>query len=363
MRESFAKARSWWSKPSKIHGISKRKSLPSWDEWYDWKSFFCQCFFCGAVWTMSAMGAGWVFFFLGGPRKLPSWRSKTAGCFRLQIQAHVRNTRAYMPTVPLCCHDAMVSNSEALVSSASSSSSSVAQISIKCWACCSKIPNIFSSATMICQDPKQDFHMVLRQPWSKYIKMPSSKHSEGEDEYINIIQLSGPKIFFTPQYLSIYHEILGGKKKQQKTGTFSNQVASGLTIMIVKTLPKSWVIPIMMPTITMTSATSIKALGVQISSLHQDLPFFDFFWGGRKGHGKTSKLFWRTYVWWAVCRRFMLWTNIKCIYLHVGFNFLFESTYTHLHTDDTYHTHTHIQLCRYICIYTYIYFLYTYRIY
>ena len=92
----------------------------------------------------------------------------------------------------------------------------------------------------------------------------------------------------------------------------------------------------------------------QISSLHQDLPLF--FWGRReKGAWENFRVLSKDICLMSYCRRFMFWTNIKCIYLHVGFNFLFESTYTHLHTDDTYHTHTNIhtniQLCRYMYIY------------
>ena len=164
--------------------------------------------------------------------------------------------------------------------------------------------------------------------------------------------------FWKPPFASI--TILGGEKKQnKKTVLFENQVASGLTIMIVKTLPKSWVIPIMMPTITMTSATSIKALEKSRSHLFTKI-YPCFFWGRReKGAWENFRVLSKDICLMSYCRRFMLWTNIKCIYLHVGFNFLFESTYTHLHTDDTYHTHTNIQLCRYM----YIYFLYTYRIY
>ena len=107
----------------------------------------------------------------------------------------------------------------------------------------------------------------------------------------------GTSIFGNPHlHLSQFLE----GKKNKKTVLFENQVASGLTIMIVKTLPKSWVIPIMMPTITMTSATSIKAL--EKSRSHLFTKIYPCFFGGegRKGHGKTSEFFQRTYVWWAI---------------------------------------------------------------
>lgn len=86
MRESFAKARSWWSKPSKIHGISKRKSLPSWDEWYDetqkhlgvwwicWKSFFLSVSGFFLLWSSLnnvSHGSRLGILFPGWPPKTP----------------------------------------------------------------------------------------------------------------------------------------------------------------------------------------------------------------------------------------------------------------------------------------------------
>lgn len=97
----------------------------------------------------------------------------------------------------------------------------------------------------------------------------------------------------------------------------------------------------------------------QISHLFTNIYPFLNFGGGEKGAWENLKALLKDICLMSYCRRFMLWTSIKCIYLHVGFNFLFESTYTHLHTDDTYHTHTNIQLCRYMYIY---FFLYTYRL-